>query len=226
MDSRAPRTRRHGLRPRCPGPETRWRSSSGTTSAMPSPPSGNCSPLAVADRTALGSHYVVWTDDRRGVNVRSVPTAPAPTLGAELAELYPRRACHIDPERWATPSVLDQPIPTNGRPLCPPMTRPTTRSRPSGSPCSSAGSPFRDVPRHPHARRRRDEHGLRTDRGGGRWQALAVVAVAELAQELAEHRGDDALAWIADRLAHGLDPVIATRRSIPLPLCGSETPAR
>ena len=42
---------------------------------------------------------------------------------------------------------------------------------------------------------------------GGLWELVTVIAVAELAQELTEHRGDGARAWLDERLRHGLDPV-------------------
>ena len=41
---------------------------------------------------------------------------------------------------------------------------------------------------------------------GERWELVALIAVAELGHELTEHRGDDADAWLAERLRHGLDP--------------------
>ena len=41
---------------------------------------------------------------------------------------------------------------------------------------------------------------------GGLWELVTVIAVAELAQELTEHRGDGARAWLDERLRHGLDP--------------------
>jgi hypothetical protein len=41
---------------------------------------------------------------------------------------------------------------------------------------------------------------------GQLWQSVAVIAVAELFQEVAEHRGELALDWIDARIQHGLDP--------------------
>ena len=41
---------------------------------------------------------------------------------------------------------------------------------------------------------------------GQLWETVAVIAVAELFQEVTEHRGDAAIAWIDERLRTGLDP--------------------